>query len=239
MDANIINPFLQATLEIIRDVAQLSYQIQKIYKKNDEKGQGDITGIIGLSVSGKGTVAVTFDQSTILYIVSKILDMELGSIDEEIVIDTVGELANMITGRAVRLLAEKGYDLDLTVPTVVHGADHKVVHQTNGPKIAIPYSSEQGNFTVEFSFDADMKPDMSLPAAKKTKTPKKTAKHPSGNGTPPSESKEKSPDSVNGSEEKPSAEKDSSDWGMPQEEVANPEAAQNKSPTNWGQPETD
>ncbi|MFH2066407.1 MAG: chemotaxis protein CheX [Pseudomonadota bacterium] len=176
MDANMINPFLQATLEIIRDTAHLHYQLQKIYRKKDDKGRGDITGIIGLSGSGKGTVAVTFDQRTILYITSKILDMEPENIDEATVMDTAGELANMITGRAVRILSEKGFDLNLTVPTVVHGPDHKVIHQAGGPKIAIPYSSDQGNFTVEFSFDEDMKPDMPQPAAE---TPNE-----SGNKTP-------------------------------------------------------
>lgn len=167
MDANMVNIFLKATLEIISDVAHLRYKVQKIYKKTDAKGRGDVTGIIGLKGPGKGTVAVTFDQSAILYIVSKILDMDINDISEDIVIDTVAELTNMITGRAVRSLAEKGFDLTLSVPEVFHGPDHRVVHQVSGPVIAIPYSSEQGNFTVEFSFNPDMEPDMPQPDAKK------------------------------------------------------------------------
>ena len=106
-------------------------------------------------------MAISFDQKTILYIVSKILDMNPENIDEDIVVDTVGELANMITGKAIRLLAENGYDLSLSVPKVVHGPKHKIVHQTKGPKIAIPYSSKAGNFTVEFSFDEDTPLDQS------------------------------------------------------------------------------
>ncbi len=208
MDANMINTFLKATLEIIRDVAHLRYKVQKIYRKNDEKGRGDVTGIIGLKGSGKGTVAVTFDQSTILYIVSKILDMDAKDIGEDIVIDTVAELANMITGRAVRILAEKGFDLVLTVPKVVHGPDHMVVHQTSGPIIAIPYSSEQGNFTVEFSFNPDMKPEVPQPDTKKTNIKPEI-------GNPDHFSKTGTPSSIN----KPSESKDlenkvPADWGM-------------------------
>lgn len=211
MDANMINTFLKATLEIIHDVAHLSYKVHKIYRKKDEKGIGDVTGIIGLKGSGKGTVAVTFDQSTILYIVSKILDMDTKDIGEDIVIDTVAELANMITGRAVRILAEKGFDLDLTVPKVVHGPDHKVVHQASGPIIVIPYSSEQGNFTVEFSFNPDMKPELPQPGIKKTDIK-------SSNGDMDHLSKTVTPPSVN----KPSESKDSG----------------NKAPNAWGMPET-
>ena len=47
MDADMINSFLQSTLEIIREVGQLRYKVKKIYKKKDEIGSGDITGIIG------------------------------------------------------------------------------------------------------------------------------------------------------------------------------------------------
>ncbi len=168
MDANMINTFLKATLEIIHDVAHLSYKVQKIYRKKDEKGMGDVTGIIGLKGAGKGTVAVTFDQSTILYIVSKKLDTDTSNVGEDTVIDTVAELTSMITGRAVRILAEKGFNLTLTVPKVVHGPDHRIVHQTRGPIIVIPYSSEQGNFTVEFSFDPEMKPEVPQAGTKKT-----------------------------------------------------------------------
>ncbi|MBA4366254.1 MAG: hypothetical protein C0403_01265 [Desulfobacterium sp.] len=208
VDANMINTFLKATLEIIHDVAHLSYKVQKIYRKNDEKGRGDVTGIIGLKGSGKGTVAVTFDQGTILYIVSKILDMDTKDIGEDIVIDTVGELANMITGRAVRILAEKGFDLVLTVPKVVHGPDHKVVHQASGPIIAIPYSSEQGNFTVEFSFNPDMKPELPQPDTKQTniKPETDTPNHLSETSTTPSINKP--------SESKDSGNKVPANWGI-------------------------
>jgi len=194
-----VNIFLKATLEIIRDVAHLHYKVKKIYRKTDEKGQGDVTGIIGLKGPGKGTVAVTFDQSTILYIVSKILDMDINDIGEDIVIDTVAELTNMITGRAVRILAEKGFDLVLTVPKVVHGPDHRVSHQTSGPIIAIPYSSEQGNFTVEFSFDSDMEPDQPQPDVKTNniKPEMDTPDHSGASTTPPINKPSESRDSGN------------------------------------------
>jgi chemotaxis protein CheX len=212
VDANMINTFLKATLEIIHDVAHLSYKVHKIYRKKDEKGIGDVTGIIGLKGSGKGTVAVTFDQSTILYIVSKILDMDTKDIGEDIVIDTVAELANMITGRAVRILAEKGFDLDLTVPKVAHGPGHRVSHQTSGPVIAIPYSSEQGNFTVEFSFDPEMKPEVPQAGTKKT------------NIKPQMDNHDHFPEASNKilSANKPSESLDSGNKGL----------------ANWGMPET-
>jgi len=154
MNVNIINPFLNATLEIINELAGIGYEVEKPYIKKDEYGRGDITGIIGLSGSVKGTVAVTFDENTVLYIVSKVLHETFTKVDD-MVIDTAGELTNMITGRAIDKLAKNGFDLMLSVPTVVHGKNHRVSHHTEGPKIAIPFSSFMGKFTVEVSFDKE------------------------------------------------------------------------------------
>ncbi len=154
MNLKTISPFLDATLEIINDLAGIGFENEPFYIKKDQYGCGDITGIIGLSGSVKGTVAVTFDENTILYIVSKILHENFTRIDS-MVIDTAGELTNMITGRAIEKLAKNGFDLMLSVPTVVHGKKHRVSHYTDGPKIAIPFFSTQGRFTVEFSFDQD------------------------------------------------------------------------------------
>ncbi|MFZ5572388.1 MAG: chemotaxis protein CheX [Thermodesulfobacteriota bacterium] len=160
MDAKMINPFLQATLEILQEVASIQFRVGKFYVKTDAVGRGDVTGIIGLTGSGKGTVAVTFDEKMILTIVSKILDEEMREIND-LVIDAAGELTNMITGRVVDKLARNGFDLMLSVPTVVHGTNHRVVHHTKGPKIAIPFSAAHGRFVVEFSFDRE--PDFSQP----------------------------------------------------------------------------
>ncbi len=154
MDAKMINPFLHATLEILKEVASIDFNVGTFYVKKDIIGLGDVTGIIGLTGSGKGTVAVTFDERVILAIVSKILDEEMKEIND-LVIDAAGELTNMITGRVVDKLARKGFDLMLSVPTVVHGAKHRVIHHTKGPKIVIPFTSSDGRFSVEFSFDQE------------------------------------------------------------------------------------
>ncbi len=152
MDSKMINPFLKATLEILKEAASIDFNVGEFYLKKDEYGRGDVTGIIGLTGSGRGTVAVTFDENMILTIVSAILGEEMNDIND-LVIDAAGELTNMITGRVVDKLAQSGFNLLLSVPTVVHGRNHRVVHHTKGPRIAIPFHSPQGQFVVEFSFD--------------------------------------------------------------------------------------
>lgn len=157
MDAKMINPFLHATLEILAEVAFIDYRVGDFYVKKDNYGHGDVTAIVGLSGVGKGSVAVTFDEPIILSIVSNILDEAMTEIND-LVIDAAGELTNMVTGRAVDKLAKNGFDLMLSVPTVVHGKQHRVVHHTESPVIVIPFQSSRGRFVVEFTFDERAQP---------------------------------------------------------------------------------
>ncbi len=152
MDVRFANPFINATLSILEELTSVRYVAGKAYLKEDELAKGDITGIIGLTGEVNGTISVTFEEKIILKIVSAMFDEEVTEINDE-VIDAAGELNNMITGRAINDLAEKGLTLDLSVPSVVHGKNHTVKHLTDGPKIAIPFITPVGKFTIEISLD--------------------------------------------------------------------------------------
>ena len=55
----------------------------------------------------------------------------------------------MISGNARRELEEKGRLFHAAVPSVISGKNHVIRHYTDGPKIAIPFETEGGNFTIE------------------------------------------------------------------------------------------
>ena len=80
------------------------------------------------------------------------LGEKLDSIDDTVT-DMVGELTNMVTGGAKKILSEKGYRFDMALPTVISGKDHVVTHISKGPIIVVPFSTEAGDFFVELSFE--------------------------------------------------------------------------------------
>jgi len=67
--------------------------------------------------------------------------------------DAVGELTNMISGQARRELEEVGKVFKAAIPSVITGRNHSITHYTDGPKIAIPFSTENGDFTIEVCFE--------------------------------------------------------------------------------------
>ena len=77
---------------------------------------------------------------------------EFTEIDDELQ-DGAGELLNIIFGQAKAALNERGYGLDLAIPSVIRGNDLKVTHMTNSPAIIIPFTSEVGPLYIEVGID--------------------------------------------------------------------------------------
>ena len=148
MDVNLINPFIDATLNVLETMASTRAEAGKPYLKKDQVARGDVSGVIGLTRDSKGTISVSFTEKSILAIVSNMFGEEIKELNEEVK-DAVGELTNMISGQARKKLDELGRKLHGAIPTVIMGKNHSISHMTTSPIIAIPFSTDNGDFTIE------------------------------------------------------------------------------------------
>jgi chemotaxis protein CheX len=147
MDVKLINPFINATLNVLQTMAFIKCQAGKPYLKKDNVAQGDVSGVIGFTGERNGTVSVTFDELCILKVVSNMFGEEMKDLNDE-VSDAVGEITNMISGQARKELEETGRLFHGAIPTVITGKNHKIESTTKGPKIAIPFATDAGTFTI-------------------------------------------------------------------------------------------
>jgi len=148
LDVKIINPFINATLNVLETMAFIKSKAQKPYLKKDNAAKGDVSGVVGFTGETNATVFITFDESCIVKVVSNMFGEQIDEINDEI-IDAVGELTNMISGQARRELEEIGKVFQGGIPSVVSGKNHELKSMTKGPKIAIPFKTEFGSFTIE------------------------------------------------------------------------------------------
>ena len=125
----------------------------KPYLKKDNTAKGDVTGVIGVTGEANGTVSITFEEASILQIVSSMFSEEITELNFEVA-DAVGELTNMVSGQARAKLEELGKIFHSATPTVITGKNHMIVHITDGPKIAVPFSTDAGGFTMEICLEA-------------------------------------------------------------------------------------
>lgn len=152
MDVKLVNPFINATINVLETMAFMTVNAGKPYLKKDNVAVGDVSGILGLTGVANGTIAVTFEEKCILSVVSNMFGETMSELNNEIA-DAVGELTNMISGQARRELGEMGKVFKAAIPSVIIGRNHSVTHFTNGPKIAIPFNTDNGDFTIEVCFE--------------------------------------------------------------------------------------
>ncbi|MBU0769730.1 MAG: chemotaxis protein CheX [Proteobacteria bacterium] len=147
MDVKLINPFINSTVNVLQTMAFVKCQAGKPYLKKDNVAQGDVSGIIGFTGEQNGTVSVTFDELCILKVVSNMFGEEMKELNEDIS-DAVGEITNMISGQARQELEKLGRLFHGAIPTVITCKNHKIESTAKGPKIAIPFTTDAGTFTI-------------------------------------------------------------------------------------------
>jgi len=148
MNVKFINPFLEATIDVLKTMAFVDPAPGKPYLKQDNYAKGDISAIIGMTGSAKGSLALTFTESCIVKIVSNMLGEDIREINGDIK-DAVGEITNMVSGAARKKLEAEGFTVTAAIPTVVSGKGHSIVHVMGGPSIIIPFTTEHGPFVVD------------------------------------------------------------------------------------------
>jgi chemotaxis protein CheX len=120
MDVRFINAFLEGTISVLKTMAFIEPKPGKPYLKKDALARGDISGIIGLTGSVTGSMALSFSEKSILKIVSNMLGEEIKEIN--------GDIKDAV---------------------VVAGKSHSIAHVLGGPSIIIPFETEDGPFFVD------------------------------------------------------------------------------------------
>lgn len=148
MNVKFINPFLEGTVNVLKTMAFVEPRVGKPYVKMDSMARGDISGIIGLTGSATGSLALSFSEGAIVKIVSNMLGEDIKDMNSDIK-DAVGEITNMVSGVARKNLEAEGFYIQAAIPTVVTGKNHSIAHVKGGPSLIIPFEIDQGSFVVD------------------------------------------------------------------------------------------
>lgn len=152
MDVRLINPFINATINVLETMAFVGASSGKPYLKKDNVAVGDVSGVLGLKGVADGTICVSFEERCILKIVSNMSGKTIKKLNSDEIVDTVGKLTNMIAGQARRELEKDGKIFKEASPSVIVGKNHTIAGFPDSPKIAIPFNTVHGDFTIEVCF---------------------------------------------------------------------------------------
>lgn len=152
MDVELAKPFIKAAGDVLSTMAFIQPKAGKPFVKKNNVAQGDVTGLVGITGDGVGSVSISFEKPLAVAIVKNMLGDEVEDILQDVK-DAVGEIVNMVSGQARAGLVHQGYTFQGSTPTVIMGDNHSISHVSNSPIMAIPFTTEHGNFTIEFCFD--------------------------------------------------------------------------------------
>ncbi|HBD96109.1 MAG: chemotaxis protein CheX [Spirochaetes bacterium GWF1_31_7] len=146
MRVEYINPFVESSVNVLKEVLGLQVRRENVSLKSKALPVLDIAVIVGLVGQVEGRVIFDLDRKTALNIASKMNDETLTEFDD-LAKATITELGNMITGRAVTKLSELGYKFDVTPPAIFTG-NNMEISDVNIEALIVPIETELGRVEV-------------------------------------------------------------------------------------------
>jgi chemotaxis protein CheX len=125
MRVEYINPFVEATFNVLKEVLNSDIKRGEIYLKPTTMSIMGVAALVGLAGDVEGRVLFDMTKETALD-VSGAMNGEKFSVLDELAKATIQELANMITAQAVTKLHDLGFKFDLTPPALFTGENMEV-----------------------------------------------------------------------------------------------------------------
>jgi chemotaxis protein CheX len=147
MKVEIINPFVQAATDVLdselgREPRRGEIRVQRTSVTTDE-----VTTLVGVSGGVSGLVMISMSQATAIGLASKMLGQDCHEFDA-LAQSGIGELGNVITGRAAVLLSEAGYASSITPPALVIGKG-TMIATLDLNQLVIPLRTEVGSLEIQ------------------------------------------------------------------------------------------
>lgn len=152
INAEYINPFLEAASAVFKSVMGVELRRGKLSIKEYPEPSHEVAIIIGITGAVTGEVVYSMSYSMVYKIASILAP---GITEDQVKTeykDIIGELANMITGNAMNLFAYSGKRIEMTTPTVIDGKNFTItmVKQTTlGINLYSPFGQLEMNVALK------------------------------------------------------------------------------------------
>lgn len=147
MRAEFVNPFLVAAAEVLRAELGAAPERGPLRVVGSRVTPGELTVMLGVTGAVEGMVLLGMSELTGRRIVGQLVGRHPASLADELLESGVGELGNMITGRATVLLEAAGYPCDITPPTVLSGRD-VLISTVEVQRLVIPLQLPHGSLEI-------------------------------------------------------------------------------------------
>jgi chemotaxis protein CheX len=153
VNAKYVNPFIEAAMKVVHQITGIEVRRGHLsYKAKVEPsfGVSIIIGIYGFLV---GQVVYSMESSLAERLVDRLLGDRSPQEKKIMFVDTLGELANMMTGNATALLNQrKDYALKITTPAIATG-DHLSINLVPKPALVLGLYTQYGPIEISIAVE--------------------------------------------------------------------------------------
>ncbi len=145
-----MKPFIEGTVEVFESLLKIRLTENAVEIKEAGEGTFDLSAVIGLTGAATGSFVLSAPREAARNIVTRMLG-ESQPVSDQDLVDGIGELVNIIAGRACRKLGERGIEgLNLSLPTVIMGRHRVVWPSKDLPCLLMRLlDSELGSLSIE------------------------------------------------------------------------------------------
>lgn len=146
MKAEYVNSFYKATADVLQLMLDVNVERGKLQAIEDMICSKDANVVLGVTGDLKGTIIFGFPKDMTLEMVKIMSGIEMDKIDS-FVSSALGEVANIISGNAMTLLAANNYICDIVPPQVFVG-EYKAFSMGNEKALLLPLITPIGEFHI-------------------------------------------------------------------------------------------
>jgi chemotaxis protein CheX len=145
---DLLGPFITATCTALSEMAGAEAVVRAVYQQAPQHTLGDIAAVVGLTSATERFLVLSFPQRTAAALAGRILAGAAQEVDEDLIKDCVGEIANVVAGQAKAMLAGGPYQFAFSIPQVVGDAS-QCLPQQGLDCLVVDFSSDHGEFALQ------------------------------------------------------------------------------------------
>lgn len=138
MRVEYINPFVEATYNVLNEVLGGGVKRGDLYLKESSMKIMGVAALVGLAGDVEGRVLFDMSHETALKVAGAMNGGEVFTTLDDMAKATITELANMITAQAVTKLHELGFKFDLTPPALFAGSNMEIANTLKVEALIVP-----------------------------------------------------------------------------------------------------
>ena len=145
----LVNPFIAAAAEVLRTETASEVKRGALALERSNITATEVTTLLSLVGDVEGMVMLGMSENTAKAIVSRMMGEEFSELDE-LVQSGIGELGNVISGRAITKLSASGYTTDISVPTLIIGRG-ATVSTLDIQRLVVPLEADFGLISLHLA----------------------------------------------------------------------------------------